>query len=160
MKQVYTSFLVIVVLLFAIVLNGCEETKSGGSGVTDLGRGEPSIVESVLAISVDEDRPVGIIDTFDSEIDEQVFLWVLWKNIDQRHTVKVLWYSPDDDEEEDPPFWSEERTITSTTGEKITWFYVDAPEGGLSGDQFASGYWSVNIFLDGLFERSHLFYME
>ncbi len=159
MKQKYTSFLVIVLLPFAIILNGCDETRSGGSGTIDLGRGEPNIVESVLAISVHEDRPDGITDTFSAEVNDQVFLWLLWENIDESHTVKVSWFSPEDDLD-DPPFWSEERTISSTTGEKITWFYIDAPERGLRGDQFATGEWFVEIFLDGLFERSHLFYVE
>lgn len=159
MKRAYIMFLAILTLPLTFVLNGCEETKSGGSGAIDLGRGEPNIVESVLAISVHEDRPDGITDTFDSELDKQVYLWILWGNIDQRHKVKVSWFSPENDTD-DPPFWSEERTITSTTGEKITWFYIDAPKGGLSGDRFESGYWSVEILLDGYFERSHLFYME
>ena len=159
MKQKYISLLVIVLLPLAVVLNGCEESKSGGSGAIDIGRGEPNIVESVLAISVEDDRPNGITDTFDPELDKQVFLWLLWGNIDESHTVEVLWYSPEDDLD-DPPFWSEKRTISSTTGEKITWFYIDAPKGGLSGDRFVSGYWTVEVFLDGLFERSHFFYME
>lgn len=159
MRQKITLLLILLFLPFTVIINGCEESTSGGSGAIDLGRGEPNIVESVLAISVFEDRPDGITDTFDPELDEQVYLWLLWENIDERHIVEVLWYSPED-EEDDPPFWTEKRTISSTTGEKITWFYIDAPKGGLSGDRFATGYWTVEIYLDGLFERSHLFYME
>lgn len=159
MRKRNTILFGIVLFSLTIILYGCDETKSGGSGAIDLGRGEPNIVESVLSVAVHEDRPDGITDTFDPEIDEQVFLWVLWENINNGHKVRVLWYSPEDDAE-DPPFWEEERTISSTTGEKITWFYIDAPKGGLSGDRFASGYWSVEVHLDGLFERSHLFYME
>ena len=159
MYRTYTLLLGAVLLSLAILLNGCEETTSGGSGSIDLGRGEPKIVESVMSISVHDDRPDGITDTFSSEADEQVYLWILWGNIDETHKVKIEWYSPEEDVD-DPPFWSDESTISSTTGEKITWFYIDAPEGGLSGDQFSAGWWSVDIFLDGLFERSHLFYME
>ncbi|MDE0481251.1 MAG: hypothetical protein OXI67_01610 [Candidatus Poribacteria bacterium] len=159
MKQKYIPLLVIVLLPFLVILNGCEESKSGGSGAIDLGRGEPNIVESVLAISVHEDRPDGITDTFSAEVNDQVYLWLLWENIEESHTVEVSWFSPEDDLD-DPPFWNEKRTISSTTGEKITWFYIDAPTGGLSGDQFATGEWFVEIFLDGLFERSHLFYVE
>ncbi len=159
MKTKHRLFAVIVLLSTIIFLHGCEESRSGGSGTTDLARGEPNIVESALAISVFEDRPEGITDTFDPELDDQVYFWLLWENIDKLHTVRVDWYSPEEDED-DPPFWSEERRISSTTGEKITWFYIDAPTGGLSGDQFVSGYWTVEVFLDDLFERSHLFYME
>lgn len=159
MKLNYKLSTVIVILSIVIFLHGCEESRSGGSGTIDLARGEPNIVESVLALSVFEDRPEGITDTFDPDLDKQVYLWLLWENIDSTHTVKVDWYSPDADED-DPPFWSEEKRITSTTGEKITWFYIDAPTGGLSLDRFVSGYWTVEVFLDDLFERSHLFYME
>lgn len=149
----------IAMLPLMIFLLGCEESRSGGSGTIDVARGEPNILESVLSISVFEDRPDGITDTFNSAIDKQVYLWLLWENIDKNHKVRVDWYSPDS-EDDDPPFWTEEKQISSTTGEKITWFYIDAPSGGLSGDRFASGYWTVDILLDDLFERSHFFYME
>lgn len=159
MKTLYKLSTIIGILLIAGFMHGCEESRSGGSGTVDLARGEPNITESVLAISVFEDRPEGITDTFDPELDKKVYLWLLWENIDKTHTVKVDWYSPDEDDD-DPPFWSEEKRISSTTGETITWFFIDTPKGGLSHDRFVSGYWTVEIFLDDLFERSHLFYME
>ena len=159
MKNTYRIALTIFLLSFVIYLCGCEESRSGGSGTIDLARGEPNVVESVLATSVLEDRPQNITDTFDPELDKQIYLWLLWENIDRTHTVTVDWYSPEADDD-DPPFWSEERRISSTTSEKITWFYIDAPKGGLSFDRFTSGYWTVEIYLDDLFERSHLFYVE
>ncbi len=159
MKKSYTVLFCLVLFSAAIVLNGCEETKSGGSGVTDLGRGEPKIVESVTAIAVFDDRPDGITDTISAEFNDQVFLWILWGNIDETHKIRVSWFSPEDDLD-DEPFWSEEKTISSTTGEKITWFNINAPRGGLSGDQFQTGEWIVEVFLDDLFERSHLFFVE
>ena len=159
MKSKYKIPTIIVILSIAIFLHGCEESRSGGSGTIDLARGEPNIVESVLAISVFEDRPDGITDTFDPESDKQVYLWLLWENINKTHRVKIDWYSPSDGVD-DPPFWSEEKRISSTTGEKITWFFIDAPKGGLSFDRFESGYWTVDIYLDDLFERSHFFFME
>lgn len=159
MKKSYTVLFCLVLFLAAFVLSGCEESKSGGSGVIDIGRGEPNIVESVTSISVFEDRPDGITDTFSAEFNDQVYLWILWGNIDETHTIKVSWFSPEDDLD-DEPFWTEERSITSTTGEKITWFYIDAPKGGFSGDQFLPGEWFVEVYLDDLFERSHLFFVE
>ena len=159
MKQKYISLILLFLFSFAVVLTGCDETTSGGSGVIDVARGEPKIIDSVMAVDVLNDRPQDITDTFDSELDGKVFLWILWANIDEAHTVEVSWYSPDDDLE-DPPYHEENRTISSTTGEKITWFYIDAPTGGLSGERFASGYWIVEVYLDGVFERSHLFYMD
>jgi len=151
MRQGYASTLVLVLLGLAIGLSGCDETSSGGSSVIDVGRGEPTIVDSVLAISVFEDRPDGITDTFSADVNDRVYLWILWANIDEQHTVEVSWFSPEDDLE-DPPFWTEKQTFTSTTGDKITWFYIDAPE--------TTGEWFVEIYLDGLFERSHVFWVE
>ncbi len=141
----------IILLPLMVVLIGCSETASGGSGFTDVGRDEPTIIDSVLAISVFDDRPDGITTTFSAEVNDQVYLWILWGNITEQHTVEVSWFSPEDDLD-DPPFWSEEKTLTSTTGDKITWFYIDLPDD--------TGEWFVEIYFDGLFERSHIFWVE
>lgn len=142
----------ILLLLLTIVGSGCSETSPGGSGFTDVGRDEPMIVDSVLAISVFEDRPDGITTTFSAEVNDQVFLWILWANITEHHTVKVSWFSPEDDLD-DPAFQTEQQTLTSTTGDKITWFYIDLPD--------ITGEWFVEIYLDDdLFERSHVFWVE
>ena len=141
----------IILLSLTIVVSGCSETPSGGSGFIDVARGEPMIVDSALAIRVFEDRPDGITTTFFAEVNDQVYLWVLWSNITEHHTVKVSWYSPEDDFED--PFWTEQQTLTSTTGDKITWFYIDLPD--------ITGEWFVEIHLDDdLFERSHVFWVE
>ena len=144
----------IVLLSLTIGVSGCGEDPSGGSGFTDVARGEPTIIDSVLANNILEDRPSGITNTFFAEFDDQVFLWILWTNITERHTVEVSWYSPEDDPE-DPPFWTEKKSFTSTTGDKITWFYIDLPDPDITGE------WFVEIHLDGdLFERSHYFWVE
>ncbi|MXV73920.1 hypothetical protein F4Z99_06550 [Candidatus Poribacteria bacterium] len=144
----------IVLLSLTIALSGCSEDPSGGSGFTDVARGEPTIVDSVLAISVFDDRPDGITNTFFAEFNDQVYLWILWANITEEHTVEVRWYSPEDGID-DPPFWEEKQTFTSTTGDKITWFYIDLPDPDITGE------WFVEVYLDGdLFERSHIFWVE
>ena len=144
----------IVLLSLTIVVSGCSETASGGSGLTDVARDEPMIVDSVLALAVFEDRPDGITTTFSAEFNDQVFLWILWANITEHHTVKVSWFSPEDGIE-DPPSWTETQTLTSTTGDKITWFYIDLPKPDITGE------WFVEIHLDeDLFERSHVFWVE
>ena len=145
------SILVIVLLPLMIALGGCSETSSGGSGFTDVGRDEPTIIDSVLATDVFDDRPDGITTTFVVDVDDKVFLWILWSNVEKRHTVEVSWFSPDDDLDE-TPFWSEEKPLTSTTGDKITWFYMDLPDN--------RGDWFVQVYLDDLFERSHWFRVE
>ena len=148
------SILGIVLLSLTMALSGCGEEPSGGSGFTDLGRGEPTIIDSALAIAVFDDRPDGITDTFSAEHNDQVYLWILWANITEEHTAEVLWYSPEEGHD-DPAFWSEKKTFTSTTGDKITWFYVDLPEPDIIGE------WFVEVYLDGdLFERSYIFWVR
>lgn len=161
MRRVYTSIkmlraipyfiLGIVLSPLMITLSGCSETSSGGSGLTSVGRDEPTIVDSVLAIDVFEDRPDGITTDFFADANDRVYLWILWANVAKQHTVEVSWFSPDDDLE-DPPFWNEKQTLTSTTGDTITWFYIDLPDD--------TGEWFVEIYLDDLFERSHVFWVE
>ena len=115
MRTLFTglySTLGIVLLSVAIALSGCSEDPSGGSGFTDVARGEPTIIDSVLANNILEDRPSGITNTFFAEFDDQVFLWILWTNITEQHTVEVSWYSPEDDPE-DPPFWTDKQSFTS-----------------------------------------------
>ena len=98
----------IVVLSLTIALSGCSETSSGGSGFTDVGRDEPTIVDSVLAISVFEDRPDGITTTFSAGVNDRLFYGSYGQNITEHHTVKVSWFSPEDDLD-DPPFWTEKK---------------------------------------------------
>ena len=144
----------IALLSLTVALGGCGEDPPGGSGFSDVARGEPTIVDSVLAISVFEDRPDGITNTFSAGVNDQVFLWILWANITEEHTVEVSWYSPEEGLD-DPPFWEEKQTFTSTTGDKITWFYIDLPDPEITGE------WFVEVYLDGdLFERSHIFWVE
>ena len=156
-KTLFTNpypILGVALLSLAIALSGCSEDPSGGSGFTDVGRDEPTIIDSVLAISVFDDRPDGITNTFSAEVNDQVFLWLLWSNITEEHTIEVSWYSPEDGLD-DPPFWTEKKKLTSTTSDKITWFYIDLPEPDITGE------WFVEVYLDGdLFERSHIFWVE
>lgn len=142
--------LFIILFLLGIILGGCDNTSSGGSGSVSLLRGEPVILDSTLAINVSDDRPDGIADTF-FDTSERIYLWIFWVNVEGRHTVEVNWFSPLDDIDS-PPFREDQETFTSATGDQITWFFIDAPSGG-----FPEGEWFVEVFLDGLFERSHVF---
>lgn len=142
--------LFITLFLLGIVSGGCDNAGSGGSGSVSLLRDEPVILDSTLAINVSDDRPDGITDTF-FETSDRIYLWIFWVNVKGRHTVEVNWFSPQNDID-DPPFREDQETFASSTGDQITWFYIDAPSGS-----FPEGEWFVEIFLDGLFERSHVF---
>lgn len=145
--------LFLVVFLGGMVLGGCDSSPSGGSGSLDLLQGEPAILDAVLAVDLIDDRPVGITDTF-FESSDRIYLWIYWAAVEGRHTAEVSWYSPEQDVD-DPPFRDDAESFTSSTGDQITWFFIDRPSGG-----FPDGEWSVDIFLDGLFERSIFFAVE
>ncbi len=142
--------LFIKLFLLGIILGGCDNAGSGGSGSVSLLRGEPVILDSTLAINVSDDRPDGITNTF-FDTSDRIYLWIFWVNVQGRHTAEINWFSPEDALDA-PPFREDQETFTSSTGDQITWFFIDAPSGG-----FTEGEWFVEIFLDGLFERSHVF---
>ncbi len=137
----------LVIALLPVLILGCGE--SGGSGSEPLGD-EPMILESVMCLDVDDARPVAITNSF-LESDGRIYIWIYWTNIEGRHTVEAFWYEPD----AEIAFGEDSQEIDSATGFGITWFYIDRPPGG-----FPSGEWSVDIYLDGIFERSHLFVVE
>ena len=149
LKNILIAF---AVLLHIFFLSGCEAKSGGGAVVTPM-RGEPVIVDAVMAINVHEDRPDGITNLFFSDSD-QIYLWIYWMNVEGRNEVEVRWFSPDE-EVDDPPYWEETQSFTSTTGEQITWFYIDEPSGG-----FTEGEWFVEIYLSGNFERMQIFTVE
>ncbi len=151
-KKSHLFGLFIKLFLIGIIFGGCDDAGSGGSGSVSLLRGEPVILDSALAINVSDDRPDGIINSFFK--DERIYLWVFWVNVEGRHTVEVNWFSPEDDLDS-PPFREDQETFTSSTGDQITWFFIDPPSSG-----FPEGDWRVEILLDGLFERSHLFFVN
>ncbi|MCZ6678336.1 MAG: hypothetical protein O7E52_13920 [Candidatus Poribacteria bacterium] len=153
-NRYHMSSLFPILVLASIIFGGCDESPSGGSASIALLRGEPVILDSVLAINVNEDRPDGITDTFFSRVSDRIHLWIFWTNVEDTHTVEVLWFSPEEDTD-DPPFRREEEIFNSETGDQITWFFIDQPSNG-----FPEGEWFVEIFLDGLFERSHVFLVE
>jgi len=151
--QPWKNILIVLAVLLPIpFLSGCEARSGGGAVVTPM-RDEPAIVDSVMAIDVHEDRPNGITNVFFSD-DEQIYLWIYWINVEGRNKVEVRWFSPDE-EVDDPPYWEETQSFTSTTGQQITWFFIDKPSGG-----FTKGDWSVEIFLNDNFERTHIFTVE
>lgn len=140
---------VLAIISILIISNGCGEGEGGSSTVSPV-RGEPAILDSVLAENVYEDRPDGITNLFFDDSDK-IYLWVYWTNVEGRHEVVVEWYSPEEGAD-DPPYREERQPFNSPTGQQITWFYLDKPSGG-----FTDGEWFVEIYLDDGFERMHIF---
>jgi hypothetical protein len=135
-------------IVLPVLIVGCGE--EGGSGAVEPLAGEPMILESVMCLDIDDARPVGITDSF-LESDDEIYVWIYWTNIEGRSTIDAVWFRPD----KDSPFREDSQTVNSSTGFGITWFFIGAPPDG-----FTEGEWSVDIYLDGQFERSHLFIVE
>ncbi len=133
------------VIFFSIFIIGCDD--NGGGGTLEPFADEPMILESVLCLEVDDARPVAITNAFFSD-DERIYIWLYWVNLDSTSTVEAEWISP----ETPGAFHKESQVINSDSGHGITWFYINRPVDG-----FVTGNWTVNIYLDGQFERSHLF---
>ena len=153
MRDKFQTSFYLFVLLGGVIFGGCDSSPSGGSGSLDLLNGEPAILDAVLAVDLIDDRPVGITDTF-FESGDRIYLWIYWAAVDGRHTAEVNWFSPAQDLD-DAPLREDDESFTSSTGDQITWFFIDRPSGG-----FPDGEWSVDIYLDGLFERSIFFLVE
>ena len=138
------------ILLLAGYILGCSEQNSGGGIMVNPASEEPTVVDAALAIAINEDRPDGITNIF-YDSSEQIYVWLYWTNVKGRLKIEVRWFSPDEDSH-DAPHREEEREFNSPNGNQITWFYINRP---LSG--FTEGEWFVEVFLDGLFERSYVF---
>ena len=150
MGKRYTTPLFLTILWVGIIFGGCDET---GSGSSDILPGEPTILDSALAINLLDDRPDGVTTSFLSG-DDRIYLWLLWTNVEGRHTAGVEWFTPNQELDESP-FRAEDEVFSSATGEQITWFFIDPPAG-----EFPAGEWRVVVYLDDLFERSHIFFVD
>jgi len=147
-KIILRLLLTAIILVIPLSMIACS--NSGGSNSVEPFADEPMIVDSSLCINVDRDRPDGITNAFLST-DDKIFLWVYWSHMNTSSTVKAVWYAP----ESKTPYSENSHVVSSESGFAITWFYLDKPVGG-----FTAGEWSVEIYLDGSFERSYLFTVD
>lgn len=134
------------VTILLVSMAGCEE-EGGDKGVLEPLADEPMILESVMCLAIDDARPQEITDTF-LDSDDSIFLWIYWSNVPIESKVEVLWFPPGSE----VALVRDSQTVESASGFAITWFSIDEPLLG-----FEDGEWSVEIYLDDMFERSHLF---
>ena len=98
-------------------------------------------------MDIEDTRPVGITDTF-LESDDRIYIWIYWSNVETLSTVDILWFEPG----AELVLSEDSQTINPSSGFAIMWFSIDKPSGG-----FEEGEWTVEIYIDDLFERSYLF---
>ncbi len=134
-----------VVGIFLFLLNtACEKTpKSGGESWQPVG---PYIVESVLSRDVVDGYPAGITNEF--YIGDTVHLWVQWENVADTHYVEARFWDPSGN-------LADSVILSLVPSERLitTFFYILTPFSSI-------GEWEVGIFLDGQFQRSHLFWVS
>ncbi len=145
MVPIRSCFVFAMTMLLVFIL-GCDEDGLSHGTVEPLA-GEPIIIESAMCLAIDDARPVEITDTF-LDSDDRIYLWIYWSNLEPSSEVKILWFEPG----ADIALFQDSETIDSSSGFAITWFSI---ERSLQG--FEDGDWLVEIHLDGLFERSHIF---
>ena len=148
LKICFRLLLSAIILVIPLSMIACSD--SGGSNAVEPFADEPMIVDSAMCIKVDRDRPDGITNSFLTS-DDNIYIWVYWSHMNSSSTVKAVWYSPD----KETPYREDSHIVSSESGFAITWFYLDKPVGG-----FTAGEWSVEIYLDGSFERSYLFSVD
>lgn len=129
-------------LISVLLLSACQEEKASGELIGPFGG--PYVAESVLALAVFEGLPVGITYTFVQ--DEIVHLWVRWEGLEPPHTAEAVWYDPDAAEVD-----SSILDIVGGAAEQVTVFSLDLTPVS------TTGFWEVELWLDGEFQRSHLF---
>lgn len=127
---------------WAVALAACDDEKASGELVGPLSG--PHVAESVLALAVFEGVPVGITDTFVQ--DEIVHLWVHWNRLEPPHTAEAVWYDPNGDEVD-----ASLVDILDGPAEQVAVFSLDLTPTSMT------GFWEVDLWLDGEFQRSHLF---
>ncbi|NIN73362.1 MAG: hypothetical protein GTO46_15845 [Gemmatimonadetes bacterium] len=126
----------------AVVLAGCDDERASGELVGPLAGAH--VAESVLALAVFQGVPVGITDTFVQ--DEIVHLWVRWNKLEPPHDAEAVWYDPNANEVDVSLV-----EILDGPAEQITVFTLDLTPVSMT------GFWEVDLWLDGEFHRSHLF---
>lgn len=129
-------------LMIAALALGCQNEKSSGTVVGPLAG--PRVAESVLCLGISNGLPDGITEVFEQS--EDVHLWVHWEALTPPHTAEAVWYDPDGREVDGTSV-----QITGKASEQVTVFRLQLTSVS------KLGRWSVDLYLDGEFMRSHAF---
>ncbi|MEN3046320.1 MAG: hypothetical protein ABDH49_04985 [Candidatus Hydrothermales bacterium] len=107
----------------------------------------PMIVESVLCTKVVGGNPYGITNNF--FLGDTINLWIHWMGMKGESKVSCFWIKPNGEE-----FVRDSLIIKSDSSKVITIFSV------VTRSYDPVGEWSVEIYLNNTFKRSHLFYLN
>ena len=144
MLRTYTT----IFLLFFIILMSlsCSSTEGGGGGGTEPDVLAPQILEGFMCAGVFEDKPVGIDNDF--WVDDPVYIWLTWVNMNGAHEVKIIWVDPNED------IYETKKSYNSKDGKLTTYFWLNTTSSATPGE------WLAEVYLDGAFVRSYSFWLN
>ncbi|MBN1465377.1 hypothetical protein JXA02_06430 [candidate division KSB1 bacterium] len=137
------------ILLFISVIPlimACSSTEGQGSGGLEPVVSAPQIVDGFMCAGVFEDKPVGIDNDF--WLDDLVYIWLTWENMNGTHEVKIIWVDPGDD------VYETKKSYSSQDGKLTTYFWLDTTSTAKAGE------WLAEVYLDGIFVRSYSFWLN
>jgi hypothetical protein len=137
-------YLYLVILIIPLI--GCDSTEGDGAGGLEPTQRYPEIQEGMICGDVIDGKPAYIDNTYFR--DERIHVWLRWENFLGSHEVNVIWVEPDGD------IARETRSrFRSDSGEQVTFFYLDTTHTAPLGP------WLAEIYIDGRFARSYVFWI-
>ena len=124
----------------------CEKTEGEGSGGVSPSSSDPRIIEGFTCADMNNNAPLGIDNQF--FVDEVIYLWIQWENVQGSHTMRVLWVDPDND------IIEKEQAFTSESGFYTIYFWIDTSPSA------PTGQWLAEVYLDGNLIRSYTFWLN
>lgn len=142
MRNAFLLFIVSIILFtFA-----CDSTEGGGAGGLEPSDTEARIVDGFMCANVFEGKPVGIDNEF--WLDDRVYIWLSWENMNGTHTVKIIWVDPND------KLYETSDVFKSSNGKLSTYFWLDTTSSA------PAGQWLAEVYTDNLFVRSYSFWLN
>ena len=133
-------------LFILTTLISCSSTEGKGGGGTEPNVSAPQIIDGFMCAGVFEDKPVGIDNDF--WVDDPVYIWLTWVNINGSHEVKIIWIDPGDN------LYETKQSYNSKDGKLTTYFWLDTTTSAKPGE------WLAEVYLDGVFVRSYSFWLN
>ncbi|MDZ7723721.1 MAG: hypothetical protein U5R06_13190 [candidate division KSB1 bacterium] len=146
MHEYRTPISLIFIGLLLITVIACEKTEGEGSGGVSPSSSEPRILEAFTCADVQDNLPLGIDNQF--FVDETIYLWMHWENVQGDHSMRVLWVDPDND------IIEKTQTFTSESGFYTIYFWIDTSSSA------PVGQWLAEIYLNGYLIRSYTFWLD
>jgi hypothetical protein len=146
MTRKLPRLLLISICITLIFIMACSSTEGQGGNATEPSITAPEIVDGFMCTAIYDNNPVGIDNDF--FVNDEIFIWLSWKNVLGAHNVKIVWVDPNDKLYETPD------GFTSQDGHMTTYFWLDTTNSA------PTGRWLAEVYIDGVFMRSYAFWLN